>query len=538
MKRIVLFMLLILVCLSFLAAKTEKIAVIGFDKEDRNSSYIQTMLEKKNISDVFAGNSILQLMPLKESQKMFKEMKINVSLKELEIETVREFGTKINVNFVLWGWIQESASPSVFNIECKIFSLRSGDIYPISFTVTKNGNERDATLRTKLVAGIEKIVGEELKKIFTIAEQNYTLKQYDTAESNFNKVLDIDEKNSEALYYLGMIYYYKNNYHKAIEYYISAINFSKNVDKYYVWLSETYTKSGDIDKSIETLESLATFKNEPDIWLTIANGYKEKGNLEKAEIACDKALLINPDYDKAHFLYANLTYDNKDYDKAIPHLEFLTNQNPDDEELGRKLAISYQKTNRLDKAIENYQRLIQQDPNNSKAYLNLASAYRAISLEKEADKYNKLALDTYLKVKTLLPDNPKINVSIADIYLSMNDLNKAEEAANASLKSNPDLFEAHVILGMIYQKRGIERFNAYIDLQKQTDSGNLYGKQLDQTIAKRDQTKASANTFFKKADEFFKLSKGKTDKAENIKDIDSKIQSNQQYINQTSKGFF
>ena len=98
--------------------------------------------------------------------------------------------------------------------------------------------------------------------------------------------------------------------------------------------------------------------------------------------------------------YATFAYDNKDYEKAIPHLEFVTNIYPDSEEMGRKLAISYQRTGRLEEAIENYKALIARDNQNTRAYLNLGAAYRAISYERDADKYNRLALETYQNWKT------------------------------------------------------------------------------------------------------------------------------------------
>ncbi|HOE90902.1 MAG TPA: hypothetical protein PLV22_02920, partial [Candidatus Cloacimonadota bacterium] len=149
-----------------------------------------------------------------------------------------------------------------------------------------------------------------------------------------------------------------------------------------------------------------------------------------------------------------------------------------------------------------------------------------------------LALETYKKLEKMMPQSGVVDVSIADINLNMNNLAQAEKYANSAITKDNEIYEPYLILASINQKRGIAKQAEYVDLQKKTDSGNLYGAELDNTIKVRDNAKAAANQLFRKADEMFKAAKGKAKSQSVISDIDHRIQSNNQYIDMTKKDFF
>ncbi len=537
MKKSLLLLVLSIVLICSLIAKTEKVVILGVDSEDRESGYIKTMLEKRDLDAAFQGNSALELIPLKESAKALKEEGYKGLLKELEPATVEKIATRLNADMAVWVWVMKETQSS-FIVSGKVMSMRTKEMINISFSVSKNKDERMKSLNDNLLTKISDFASSEIKKIYDIAEQNFNAKKYKEAEEMFLRLLEIDDKNIEAYFYLGVINYENNKYPKAIEYFNKTLEMNPDRENSLLFLSETYKKQGDFDKSIETLSKVANVKHDANLWLAIAQMYKEKSNLKAAEGALDNALKIDDNNEKVRMVYADLTYENKEYEKAIPHLEFITNLYPDSDEMGRKLAISYQKTGQLEKAIENYRTLIAKDANNTRAYLNLGAAYRAISFEKETAKFNRLALETYLTVQKLLPNSGKIDVSISDIYLNMNEVAKSEAYANSAIKKDNSIHEPYIILGMINQKRGIAKHAEFVDIQKKTDSGNLYGAQLDQAIKTRDNAKATANSFFKKADEMFRTARSKTDNPSTISDIDSKIQSNNQYINMTKKDFF
>ncbi|HPK41465.1 MAG TPA: tetratricopeptide repeat protein, partial [Candidatus Cloacimonadota bacterium] len=489
-KRMILLIISLLLIIPLIAK--EKIVIIGIDADDSESRYVKTMLEKRDLDAAFKEDLHLELIPLKESAKALKNDGFKGSLKEIEPSTVEDIAKGLNADLAIWMWISRE-NPTSFFVTGKVMSMRTKDLINLTFSITKDKNQRMKSLQENFLAKISEFAASEVKKIFNIAEQNFNAKKLVEAEEMFLRLTSIDENNPEVYYYLGMINYQNNKYTEAISYFDKTLEFNPDNENCLRFLSETYKKQGNLEKSIEVLSKVANVSHDPMLWLAIAQMHKDKNNISEATKALDNALVIDSENESVRMFYATIAYDNKDYEAAIPHLEFVTNLYPNSEELGRKLAISYQRTGRLEQAIENYKALIARDATNTRAYLNLGAAYRAISYEREADKYNKLALETYKKLEKMMPESGVVDVSIADINLNMNNLAQAEKYANSAITKDKEIYEPYLILASINQKRGIAKQAEYVDLQKKTDSGNLYGAELDNTIKVRDNAKAAAN---------------------------------------------
>ncbi len=539
MKKIILAVIALMVLANVFAAGTEKLVIIGFDAIDRDSRYIKTMLDRRDINTVFGSDDHFELIIGRPVSNVMKDKKISASMDELSSDDAGIIGEALDASIVVWGTIVK-VSDTMFRISGSMRSQRSASLQRFSFEVSRERNQRENAFRENLLTALRNFSMGEMSKMFDIALQQFNNKQYDSAESQFLRVVSIDRDNLDAYYYLGYIQFDQNRFAKAVEYYNQGLDIDPSNERLLLYVSEAYRRQGLLDKAIESLEKVAENNSDQRIYLNIAMLYKDRGLSTEAMNALDHALEIDSDYEAAHELYAEIAYDNNFFEKAIPHLVFMTDSKPDNEEFARKLALSYQRTGQLNKAIERYQSIINQDKNNLRAYLNLSSAYRAIAQENhnEADKYNRLALQAFLEAKRINPDNARVEISISDVYLALNDLTNAEKYANSANAKQDDLFEASQILGTIAQRKGIDKYNSYVELQTQTDSGRLYGKELDDTIVRRDKTKAEAHTLFNQADKFFKEAQRKAGSERIKNEINNRIQTNQQYINQTKPDFF
>ena len=256
--------------------------------------------------------------------------------------------------------------------------------------------------------------------------------------------------------------------------------------------------------------------------------------------ALEKGLALDKSNEPCMALYSDITYDNQMFVQAIPYLESLVDLKPDNDDYARRLAISYQRTGQLDKAIERYRSIIAADKTNFRAWQNLAGAFRTMAVENpsQATRHNREALSAYQEALKLTPGNARIEVSIADTYNSLGELANAERFANSARQKQANLFEASIILGDIAQKRGISAYNAYVDLQNTTDRGNLFGKELDEAIARRDKTRADAHSSFNSAQQFFREALDNADSDRVQSEIRSRIQTNRQYIENTKPDNF
>jgi tetratricopeptide (TPR) repeat protein len=337
----------------------------------------------------------------------------------------------------------------------------------------------------------------------------------------------------------------QNRTQNAIEYFNQGLEIEPNHEMLLIEISEAYKKGSLFDQAIAALEKLASIREnrgEPDtaIYYNIAQLYKERSMPTEALAALNKALAIDADFESGHKLYSEITYENNMFEQAIDHLIFITNLRPDDDESARRLAISYQRTGQLNRAIDNYRAIISRDPNNLRAYQNLAAAYRTMATDNtaEASRFNRLALQEYLNAKKLDDNSARIEISLSDVYLALGELQNAEKFANSAKQKQSNLHEASTILGTIAQRRGIEKYNAYLDLQTKTDSGNFYGKELDNLTTQRDRTKTESHNYFNQADRFFKEALAIADNDRVKSEITQRIQGNVQYINQSKPDFF
>lgn len=539
MKKIILAMISLILLSNVFAAGAEKLVIIGFDAVDRDSRYIKTMLDRRDINAVFGADEHFELVFGRPVTNVMRDEKIEANMEILTSTEAGVIGEKLDASIAVWGTIVK-VSDTMFRISGSMKSIRSDTVARFSFEVSRDRNQREQALRSQLLARLHEFSKGEMSKMFDIALQQFNNKQFDSAETQFLRITRIDPSNIDAYFYLGWIQFEQNRFSRAVDYYNMGLDIDPENERLLLYVSEAYRRQGLLDKAIEALEKVAESKSDKLIYINIAQMYKDRNVINSAMETLDKALALDPEFEAAHNLYAEIAYDNRLFEKAIPHLVFITNLRPDDEDAARKLALSYQRTGQLTKAIERYQEIIAQDKNNVRAYLNLASAYRAIAFENtaESNKFNRQALQAFLEARKIDTENARIEVSIADVYYALNDMQNAERFANNAKQKQSDLHEASTILGMVAQKRGIDKYNTYVELQNRTDSGNLFGRELDDTIALRDKTKAEAHTFFNQADKFFKEALGVADSERVRSDLNSKIQMNQQYINQTKPDFF
>jgi tetratricopeptide (TPR) repeat protein len=138
-------------------------------------------------------------------------------------------------------------------------------------------------------------------------------------------------------------------------------------------LMDIYDQTKQPLKRLAVMEKLATLNEDEELWLAIANLYAEQNNNAKAESALRSAIALKEDYAQAHLRLALLLYDQERYNDAIIPLEYTFDRFPENELVSRRLAVAYQKTNRLGDAVAKYEQLIKNNPNNVQAYLSVTN---------------------------------------------------------------------------------------------------------------------------------------------------------------------
>ena len=542
MNRFFIFILILLSVSLLFSSGGERLVILGIGHLDRDSRTITGMLtadRRGDLVNILGAGGYYDVIIGREVTNAFRAENIEPNMSTLTSHEAGIIGERLDAEIVLWGTVV-GLTGNMFRLSGSMRNQRTGNTANFSLQVSRDRAQRENALRSELLTRLQEFSRTEATRMFDQALQLFHNDLFDSAEDAFRRIVRIDRYNMEAWYYYGFIQFVQNRFPMAVEVFLQGLEIDPNNETLLLNLAESYRRQGMFDLSIQTLERVAETRSDKGIYYNIAMMQRDRGNVEDALNALDRAIGIDDDFEPIRRLYAEITYDNNMFDRAIEHLLFVTNVNPDDEESARRLAISFQRTGRLDEAIRQYQAIIAGDNNNLRAFLNLASAYRAIALENvsEANRFNRLALEAFMNARRIDPDNARVEISIADVHLALNDFANAERFANSAKQKQPNLFEASLIIGSIAQRRGIDRYNTFVELQTLTEGGTLFGSELDETIRRRDTTRREAHNLFNQAHAQFREALGlvETDRLRN--EINQRIQGNQQYITLTVPDFF
>jgi tetratricopeptide (TPR) repeat protein len=130
-------------------------------------------------------------------------------------------------------------------------------------------------------------------------------------------------------------------------------------------------------------------------------------------------------------------------DKAVEALTRATELDPNSARTHLMMAESLADSGKLVEAVPEYQAAVKLDPKMDAAYIALASAYWK---QRQFDQ----ATPVLRQVLAKWPADAEANTMMADIMEHNNDLNGAQTHAEAALRVNHGLAQAHVVLARVY----------------------------------------------------------------------------------------
>lgn len=168
------------------------------------------------------------------------------------------------------------------------------------------------------------------------------------------------------------------------------------------------------------------------------------------------------------------------FDRAIPLLEKLQRERPDDLSLLHQLGLSYVAVGRAADGVALLEQALARDPDNLETHLRLASAYintndperalrhaeRAVQLSPELGRAHEArgmalwrgnrpreALASFQQTIRFDPANANAHVWVGSILLDEGRDADAQAGFERALASNPTLADAYIGLGLVYLRR-------------------------------------------------------------------------------------
>lgn len=548
MKKWLMLILVTIAMTTILTAATIKVAVLPLKRLDSASKYIQKFLTIRDLEYTFNSQKTpkYELLNLKTTAVTFKEAEIP-DIDEMDKADLAALSNELKSDVLIRGTINAISSQQ-FAVDFRFYSARTDEIKSIKSIVVKDKILRWAALKKDIFETLDKFISDEAAKISTMAMQDFQSEDFVNAEQKFNAILQYNPNDNVAYKHLGLIAHKQKNYEKAITMLTTSYNLvekdtldtaevkKNNLASLLQNMVDVYKDSKNTEKMMKAQEQIAALDQDKEMWLTIANAYVAEKQTSKAKAALREALKIDKDYLNGIIRLSILLYDDGSYTEAIPYLERVVEVSPDNQQVGKLLANAYQKTGRISESIAKYENLVAANPTNKLGYLKLAELYRAATQDasdsNKIDEYNKKAVETLNRLKAVDPNDVTLYVMLADVYLATNRPAEAETSANTAISKDSKLYQPYMILAAVNQRKGIDKYNQYIDIEKLFQKA--FGPTANRLDKERKAAKLAANGFFHKAEGNLKDAKSKTDDPGNINEINTKMAAIIQYIGQTS----
>jgi len=258
----------------------------------------------------------------------------------------------------------------------------------------------------------------------------YNQKNYEKAKAMLENIINSNEKNAEAHYYLGYTLFMLKNLDGAIEECERAVELDNSNADYHYDLGRLYGEDAN-DASIFRLPFLA-------------------GNIKDE---AETALNLNPNHIGARLLLANFYFQvpgifGGSYDKAIEQATIATKL---DEWQGRILLIRiYNELEEYNKAESECKLLENINSDNQELQLVLYNEYGSLLIKQ--NRINE-AIEKYKKTVSLAPNKSWTHNSLGNAYLLKGKYDEAIAEFNIALTINPNSEYAKEKLGETNEKR-------------------------------------------------------------------------------------
>ncbi|MDB4584303.1 tetratricopeptide repeat protein [Draconibacterium sp.] len=219
------------------------------------------------------------------------------------------------------------------------------------------------------------------------------------------------------------------NSQKAIQFLSSCLEIDPNSSEAMYELANIHAANNDLMSASLLLEKAISINNE-NKWYKklLAQIYQQSRKFSEAADLYTQLLEDDPENIELLYSKAVLLANAQKYDEAIATYDELEKKTGINEQITVEKQQIYIAAGEIDKAFEEVQRLIESAPDEPKYYGLLADLY-------QGQGNNEMALKYYNKILEMDPENGFVHFSLANYYLSINDLEKSYEHTKKGFSS-------------------------------------------------------------------------------------------------------
>lgn len=224
---------------------------------------------------------------------------------------------------------------------------------------------------------------------------------------------DRDSIRIKQLFFAGLREKIVNNEELAADLFTRILQMDPSNDAAMFELARIRKTQKQDTESSEWLEKAVTVNPENEwYWIALADHYQKTNSYLELENVYNELIRINPERRDYYFDKANTLFLQKKYDAALDVYAQLEKQTGLSDELMFNRQKIYLRQGKIDKAGAELEQLIVSKPDEIRYYLSLSELYNS---NDQTDK----ALKVLLRAEKVDPENPFINLALADVYRTL-----------------------------------------------------------------------------------------------------------------------
>lgn len=222
---------------------------------------------------------------------------------------------------------------------------------------------------------------------------------------------------------------------------------SDNIDGHRLESDVLLAKS-DTKKAVEVLERLdQTYPDTPLIKYQLARAYLQNNNMNQATVVLNQAVSINPDFDEAVILLAQVNLGTGHGEAVIEPMTRLLRKRPDRRNAALVLAGAYGSLDRFDDAAVVLQEQAKLAPEDPQPQIALGMTYRQA-------KHNNEARQAFEKAAQLIPTNLFPFDQLIELDLQDKNFDAARQRIQRQFQKDPNVPAAHYFNGKVLAAEG------------------------------------------------------------------------------------
>ena len=262
------------------------------------------------------------------------------------------------------------------------------------------------------------------------------------AKTLFEEVLGIDETNSDAHHFLGVVAMERGQREVAHRYLKGAIRLRPNEAKFHNSLGVFLVRERRFPFAIHHFwQAIALQPDYVDGLKNLANALADIGDHEESLQMAERALKFAPDVVEILFIKARSLQRMGRIDEAADQFDAILKNRPDYVPARTEYGFICLDRDEYEMARRHLQQAVQSAPKNSRGIQGLGLVYERLG---DIDK----AVDTWERCLKISPNEPQVLTSLGQCSIQVGRIDQGREYLNHAIRLSPRSAEAHLGLAM------------------------------------------------------------------------------------------